>query len=406
MYNVRKRMTLAFILGLVILCQAAIDIYLPSLPQMAHHFGASVDQAQMTVSIYLFGFGGSQIFYGPLADRFGRMPVLLFGLPLFVISSFGIVWAPTINFILLFRFFQGAAVGAASVCARAIMRDVFTSEELPVVSSYMSMGWAFVPILAPTLGGIIQQHFGWKYSFILLGLLGLILTGWLVICVGETGRNRSTGLSLTRVTKEYCGLFKESEFKKNLLLLVLLYSVFSCVNVAGPVIFQQQYNVSAIQYGWIMLVVASGYFVGSFLNSRLLLRMYPVRIIGMGAFLLFIAALGGLLIELSGWATVSTLMCSLFVAYLALGLIFANAISASLRPFSKQAGIASSMYGVILFCSGAVVSAGYALFFESCSTNLAYALCLISGLMLFSYWFFFSKKIRRDKCRHFLSRSA
>ena len=357
-----KGRVLAFLLCLVAICQMSIDIYLPSMPRMISLFAAPVEQVQMTMSIYLLGFGVSQIFYGPLADRFGRLPVLLVGLPFFSAASVAMMWAPSIYWVLALRFVQGISVGAASVCARAILRDVFETEELPVASSYMSMAWALVPILAPTLGGIIQIHFGWSYSFLLLGVLGISLSCWLIMGIGETNMHKTSRLSVNEIMQSYASLFTKAEFRNNMVLLTFLFGIFSIVNVAGPIVFQHQYHFSTVSYGFAMLIVAFGYLVGSFLNTRLLIYLRSVHIIGVGTTIIFVTCLTDLIIEFSGFGSAYTLICVLFSIYLALGLVFANALSASMGPFSDLAGVASSMYGFLLFCAGSLISYGYAAF--------------------------------------------
>ncbi len=392
MQKAEKNRALAFLLGLIVIGQAAMDIYLPSIPNMIRLFAAPVEQVQMTISIYLLGFGGSQLFHGPLSDRFGRLPVLLIGLPFFAAASLAMIWAPSIGWVIALRFIQGVAVGAASVCARAIMRDTFKGDELPVASSYMSMAWALIPILAPALGGAIQHHLGWTYSFLLLGVAGIGLTLWLIADVGETSRHRTATLSIKQTTRDYAGLFQAAEFRNNMLLLALLYGIFSCVNVAGPIILQNQYNSSVMAYGWIMLIIASGYFLGSLLNNRLLAHLSPARIVEKGITLLFTACITNLVLEWAECATLWTLVCALFAIYLSLGLVFANALAASLRPFPNHAGLASSMYGVILFCSGFLISSGYAALFTSSSASLARVLAVLGGLMLFCHLVFNRKR--------------
>lgn len=391
-----KSRILAFLLCLVVICQMSIDIYLPSIPRMISLFAAPVEQVQMTISIYLLGFGVSQIFYGPLADRFGRLPVLLVSLPFFSAASVAVMLAPSIYWVLALRFVQGISIGAASVCARAIMRDVFEADELPVASSYMSMAWALVPILAPTLGGIIQIHFGWSYSFLLLGVIGVALICWLITGIGETNLHRTSTLSVKEITRNYASLLTKTEFRNNMVLLSLLYGIFSIVNVAGPIVFQSQYHFSTVSYGWTMLIISFGYLVGSFLNNRLLIRMRSVRIVGVGTTLLFAACLVNLILEFFGLGSSLTLICVLFSIYLSLGLVFANALAASLRPFPDLAGLASSMYGLLMFCSGSLISSGYATFLTSNSLTLACAVSVLGALMFVCHIVFSRNNRNKD----------
>lgn len=388
MNETSKRKALGFILLLVVVGQASIDIYLPSIPAMMSTFAASAERMQLTVSIFLLGYGGSQLVYGPLSDRFGRKAVLLFGLPLFIAATLGICVTTSATTLLLLRALQGVAMGAASVCARAIMRDCFEPSELPAASSTMAMGWALVPILAPMLGGYLQHYLGWQYSFGFLALLATSLLLYLTFGMRETNQLRTRALSLSGSFAAYALLLRSRAFRANMLMLGVLVSIFSVTNIATPFILQSAYHLSPVHYGWSLLTVSSGYLIGSFINKKVVARHAPVRVTGCGAALLALFGMGHLAVCLTVGGSVLTLVAFLFAVYMALGLIFANCLSACMRSFPQHAGSASALYGALVFCSGFAVSALYAHACDSSPETFAWSMAGLGLVMLGFYVFY------------------
>ncbi|PCE33689.1 multidrug effflux MFS transporter [Burkholderia ubonensis] len=384
----QEKKILSLIILLVVLSQMTIDIYLPSAPEMVHAFSASQQDIQFSIAVFLFGYGGSQIIYGPLADYHGRKPILLFGLALFLLSSIGIVLSNHVVVLQWLRATQGLALGATSVCARAIMRDTFQSAKLPIASSYMAMAWALVPILAPAVGGYLQLYFGWRASFYLLILFGLALMPCIGFQLPETLPRKNTDMRLASLYRSYGSLFSHPAFRSNVMLLALLFGIFSLVNVACPFVIQIKYDLTATDYGWAMLLISSGYLIGSTTNNRAARRFNQVTIIGFGMSILIATVTLNRL--LSGFVSndLLTLVSSLFFIYMSLGLIFPSSLSSCLRPFVHNAGSASAMYGLIVFCAGFAISSVYVYGFVVNRDSLDWALLISAGLMLACFLFY------------------
>ena len=156
-------LTLTLLLGLQ---PITTDLYLPSLPQLTQDLGASLVAGQLTLSVLILAFGVAQLFWGPLADRLGRRPVLLAGLSLHVLASVGCALAPTIDALLVWRAVQGVALAAAVVCARALVRDLYEPHNGAQVLALALSGLGVVALLGPLIGGAAAQFWGDRKSVV------------------------------------------------------------------------------------------------------------------------------------------------------------------------------------------------------------------------------------------------
>lgn len=154
----------------------AIDMYLPALPAMAADLNRPNSHIQQTLTLFMLGYALCQLIYGPLSDRFGRRPVILFGMLLFSAASLACTLAQSLDQLLAARIIQALGGGAASVVVTALVRDLYRGEAAARVMSLVVMSMTLAPLLAPMVGGQILQMFGWRAIFMLLTLLGLLLT--------------------------------------------------------------------------------------------------------------------------------------------------------------------------------------------------------------------------------------
>jgi DHA1 family bicyclomycin/chloramphenicol resistance-like MFS transporter len=174
---VREPMSATTLLWLVTGCMMlqplSTDLYLASLPGMALDFGVSPAAVQQTLSLFVFGFGTAQLISGPLSDRYGRRPVLIGGLALYLVSGLACALAPSLGWLIAARFVQAIGCCTAVVVARAIIRDAYSPAEGARVMARALSLLALAPILGPILGGYLQVGFGWRAAFVALALAGL-----------------------------------------------------------------------------------------------------------------------------------------------------------------------------------------------------------------------------------------
>ena len=169
--------------GLIILLLAMLlalqavttDLYLPALPALTEGFGASMVQAQLTLTALLLAFGISQLVWGPLSDRFGRRPILLWGMSAYVLASIASTLAPTMEVLIFARIVQGAAMGAAVMCARAIVRDLHHPAEGARVMSKAQSGLGVIACMCAPLGGLLSDWFNWRAALLAVTVFGVVL---------------------------------------------------------------------------------------------------------------------------------------------------------------------------------------------------------------------------------------
>jgi DHA1 family bicyclomycin/chloramphenicol resistance-like MFS transporter len=188
--------------ALVALGPLSTDLYLPSLPALTAYFGVGEAAGQLTLSAFLLGLAGGQIIYGPLSDRYGRRPVLLFGLALYAIASIVCVFAPSIQVLVIARFCQACGACVGPVLGRAVVRDVYGREGAARILSYLSAAIALAPAIGPIIGGFVETWFGWRANFIVLSLYGAAALALTFAILPETNTHPDTGwLSAVRMAR-------------------------------------------------------------------------------------------------------------------------------------------------------------------------------------------------------------
>lgn len=394
--NLSTRIEL-YIIFLTILGQIAIDLYLPSMHGMMKSLGMSQVMVQWTVSAYLFGYGFSQLLYGPVSDVIGRRKIIIFGMFLSLCGSIGctVAWFP--GMILIFRILQGLGSGAASVIARAIMRDSFTGNRLSKASSHMAMAWSLVPILAPVLGGVIERQGGWRCNFGFLMLFSLIFLLFILFTFPETHEVTNQKLDLKKACTDYGSLFANYKFSLNMIVLIVLFSIFSIFNVSSPFILQEVYNLSVTEYSIVLCIISFGYLLGSFFNGKLLgkFKSYNLTLIG----IVLVSApsiIMVLLLKSDVEIFIAEIIIAMMIIFIGLGLIFSNSLSECLQPFPDKAGTASAMYGFLVFVGGSIISALYSKYLDVSALSLFVALMIIGIIMLISYLILYKMRNTRD----------
>ena len=214
----------------------SMDMYLPSLPDIAHVLGAPVARTQLTISSYLIGFAVGQMIYGPLSDRYGRRPVLLAAVALYLASTLACAAAQSVDLLIAARLLQGISGSGAIVLARAIVRDVYSGVQAARELSLMGSISATAPIVAPMIGGVLQAGFGWRANFICMsvgGLIALLVAGRLL---PETLRpdNRASPLSFFSMMRGYGAVARHRGFLVYLGIITTTYAgLFAWVSGAS-----------------------------------------------------------------------------------------------------------------------------------------------------------------------------
>ena len=367
----------------------ALDSFLPSLPSIGAAFDISSEETQLIITVYLAGFGSSQLVYGPLSDRFGRKKVLIAGFIIFIVGSLLAAAAVSISCLLLGRLIAGIGCGAAGVINRAIARDQYTGATFAKVWSYTTTSLVITLIIAPVIGAYIQTYYGWRGNILAatayVGVILLIVMGLLF----ETNKSLDKqALKLSYVWHNYLEIISHRQFLGVILCYTLAFAGIVVYFQVSPFLFMDNLNVSAIEYGWLSVIIASCYFLGGLLVKKFVDALGINKMLQIGILLLCVSGCLGILagfIEMHVW----TILVPTIIYVLGARVIIPNAISCCLEHFGQQAGTASGLIGAIQILGTTLISA-IASQFET-TTQLPLACCFISmGILsgiIYRNWF-------------------
>ncbi len=332
----------------------ALNIFLPVLPDMAQDLGVDYGVIQLSVGLYLAFTGLAQIFLGPLADRYGRRPLLLACYGIFALASLGCALAATATQFLICRMFQ-AVVFSGVILARTIVRDTVPEARAASVIGYVTMGMAVVPMLSPALGGTLAAAFGWRACFWLLFAMGLFAVWLSWRDVGET-RPRAFA-SFAEQVRGYPELFRAPRFWGYSLVLAFAGGTFFAYLGAAPFVGAQVFGLDPVTLGILFGATSLGYATGSFLSGRLSQRAGVRRMVLAGTLTSTIALGLSLALFLVGAGSVWSFFGFTIFMGIGYGMTLPNATSGLLSVRPHLAGTASGIGGAIMILLGAALSA-------------------------------------------------
>ncbi|MFT6675266.1 MAG: DHA1 family bicyclomycin/chloramphenicol resistance-like MFS transporter [Sulfitobacter sp.] len=341
-----------------------MNIFLPSLPQMAEYFGTDYAIMQLSVPLFLLCSAILQLFIGPISDNLGRRKVMIGGLILFIAATLGCIFAPNTAVFLAFRVGQ-AVIATAMVLSRAVIRDLYTQDQSASMMGYVTMGVALVPMISPAIGGAIEQVFDWHMTFWLMVVVAALILVLVWFDMGETARH--SGKSMLGQFKEYPELLRAPRFWGYAMAAGFCSGAFYAYLGGAPFVGSTVFNLSPFWLGIYFGAPAIGYFAGNFLTG-----LYATRF-GVNAMVLWgclANAIGGavsLLIFFSGHGTAETFFGLMTLVGLGNGLCIPNATAGMLSVRPHLAGTASGLGGSIMIGggSGLAVLAGALLTPES-----------------------------------------
>ncbi|MEM1004214.1 MAG: multidrug effflux MFS transporter [Pseudomonadota bacterium] len=343
--------TLVLLSGLSAL---SMNLFLPSLPNMALHFEADYTVMQLSIALYLLVNAVLQILIGPIADKAGRRPVLLWGLALFLLATLGCIYAPNAEIFLLFRMGQ-AIVVVGLVLSRAAVRDLYDQDQAASMIGYVTMGMAVVPMIGPAIGGVLEETFGWKANFWLPFALGALTLALTYLDFGETAAK--SGKTLLQQFREYPELLTSPRFWGYSLSTAFSSGAFFAYLGGAPFIGIELFGLSAAQVGVYFGAPALGYFFGNFFSGRYSVRFGANKMVLWGCVLnaLGVAISAGLFLAQAGTA-ISFFGLMTFVG-IGNGMSIPNGTAGALSVRPHLAATASGLSGAIMLGGGACLSA-------------------------------------------------
>ena len=345
-------MRLSVVAGLAPL---SIDMYLPSFPALGEEFGATAAQVQLTLSGFILGFAIGQLCYGPLSDRFGRRPVLLSGICLYVGMTVLCAASGDIEMFTLFRFLQAVGGGAGAVLSRAIVRDRYSGAEMARAMSLMLTVILFAPMVAPIIGGYLLVWVGWRAVFWVLAVIGLAAILVVAFGIEETlPRNRRSAPGVGSLLRGYGAVFGHRRALGYILSGGLSFAALFAFLSGAAFVFIEHYGLAPQHMGYVFTLNVVGVMAGGWVNSRLVMRRGVREMTTVGAALLFVGALALFVLVAFDVAGMWGAVAGIFAFTLPLNMINANSAAGALEYFPHHAGTASAVVGAVRYGFGAL----------------------------------------------------
>lgn len=334
----------------------ATDLYLPALPTLKQSLGASIGAAQATLSVLIICFGIAQLAWGPLADRFGRRPVLLTGMTLYTVASVGGALAGSIDALIVWRGLQGAAMAAAVTCGRSIVRDLYQPHEGARVMSRALGGLGMIAMASPAIGGVVVQAFDWHAALLTVAVFGALTLMFIAWRYEETVPVRNPHATrLGPLRHNWTQVVRHPGFRAWTLLLGFAYGGLFCLLAGSSFVFIEVLGCTRLEYGLLMVTNSGAYVLGTLLCRRLLARHGLRKAVQVGGFLSLTGGLAMASLALAGVHGVWAIVVPQWIFALGHGIHQPCGQAGAVGPFPEKAGTAASLSGFYMMAVAFVV---------------------------------------------------
>jgi len=332
-----------------------IDLYVPSLPAISHYFHTDPRLAQMTVPVFMLGYGITNFILGPISDSIGRKKILVIGL--FFCASIPALatFSTSITTLLIARFCQGIAMAGPAGIVRTLMSDSYSGKKLKSVANYSVTVWGLGPIIAPGIGGYLQAFLGWHAAFWCFAFYGAMLFIVCIFLLPETNENQHP-LNWQNKKSDVFDMLSNGVFRAFMAIMVCAYGSLVIFNVLGPFLIQHTLGFSAIVYGHMAMVLGIGWLLGSLINRLLALKFNAKQSLKIGSVALVLMIIIFWLIALTMPLTLWTLILPCLFLFTAASICFANTLFFILNMYPKRTGTASSLYGSSMVVGIAIIT--------------------------------------------------
>ena len=375
------------LLLLVIITALAIDVSIPVLPLVTEHFGVAKSQSQLIVSTFLAGYGIFMIPLGMISDKYGRLPVIYFGVIIYILAGLLVAFAWRFEIVLWGRFIQGIGGGVGAVIAKAVARDLCSGKELAKLMTALVAALAITTLTSPILGSFIYDLWDWQATFLVSPILGLMVLIGMWLTGYETLDKPKVSLGFKQQfiqsTKTF---FAANNSVWALMILMGVFAGYQIVLTNASLLMVDIYGMEASQVGMIFAFASSCYIGFNFVNGYLLKNNTPIRLLSYGLGFIVLSTIALIfcqfLIEVPFWLV--WLACCFFVA--AMGFLFPNTNTIAMEPLPQIAGFASSILGTLMILGGAIATAIAASFYNGTIISITTALIICGFFTIIVYF--------------------
>ncbi len=349
-----SRLLILILAAITALGPLSMQIFLPALPAIQDAFAVSAGRAQLVLSSSLIAIAFSSLAYGPASDRFGRRPVLVVGLVIFLVGSVICAIAPSIWILILGRVVQAVGAAAGMVISRAIIRDLYDRETAAKMLAYMVTALVMAPMVAPLIGGVLNDLSGWRSIFVFTGIAGLAALALAYPRVPETLAQPVRDQSLGGMLLSFIALLRVPAFLGYAGQLSFGLGMFMAFIGGAPFVVVRVLGRPPTELGVLLLIITAGFMAGTFITARIAGRVGVDRMILFGSALAVVCGIVMVALILAGeWTVWAIFLPGAGMAF-ANGLIMPNAQAAALSINPRMAGSASGLMSFLQMTTGAV----------------------------------------------------
>ncbi len=343
-----RRLT-PFLMAIAAYSQISTGIYLPSLPAIAREFDTTQGTVQLTIAVFLLGYGASVMVYGPLSDRYGRRLTLVVGTVIYVAASLACMLAVSIESLIVARLVQAFGACSGFVSCRAIVRDVYGPGEMARALGMIMVVTSLSVGIAPVIGGQLHTWLGWRSVFAFLVVYGLVMLPLIWYWLPDTAPGRDTDpATRTSPAHDYGVLLRSRAFLGYTLALSFGIATLFVFQAGAPVVLISLLGVSPAMYGVYFIIVQGGVMTGSFLTNRLARRVANDRLLAIGLCLIVIGAAGLIGLGLRGGLTVTGFIATALILAVGWGVVSPSSQAGAIGPFPRIAATAVALNGFIM----------------------------------------------------------
>lgn len=381
--------TFIFILALSILSMLpplGVDMYIPAFISIAEDFSVSPEEVQHTLTAFAYGMATGQLFWGPFGDSFGRKPIILLGVIIGALTALLLTDISSLGNFIALRFIQGFFGAAPVVLAGALLRDLFSKDQLSKIMSTITLVFMIAPLLAPIIGGYIVKYFHWSMIFYAIGTMGLLaaLLVWRIVPETHQEENRIP-LRLNIIARNFISLWKQKEVLGYMFAASFGFGGLFAFITAGSIVYIGIYHIPVDHFGYFFMLNIAIMTGATYLNRLLVLKLGAENMLRLGLSVQFIAAIVLVLTALFDWGFwPMAIGVAFFVGQNPL--ISSNATASILEKFPLLAGTANSMVGSVRFAVGAITGSCVAAMKMDSAAPMLFTMAVCSLIAVSSYY--------------------